>query len=162
MSWRTRRGVHELKSKAKRYNAHVAKHAPSTFKIVPHTSEVALELCANEWSGLYQAAMWGLLKLYGSPRGGRKAKRKVTLEAETSEELLVAWLNELIYLIGTKRWIPHEIIGIASGARRLTVALSGGSLEGKLEREIKAATFGGLAVRSTREGRRFATVILDV
>ena len=85
------------------------------------------------------------------------------IEAQPTEDLLVAWLNELIYLIGTIRWAPARVRVEEAGTKGLRAVLEGAPLgDSKLAREIKAATYGGLAVRRTLGGGYAATVILDV
>lgn len=132
----------------------------SEFTVVPHTSEVALELIGGDWPAFLDAALRGLLHLYGGPEALGEETREVELSAEGPEELLVAWLNELVYLIATKRWVPRRVEAAADG-RELKAKLFGGPLQGRLKLEIKAATFGGLKVES-KDGELRATVILDV
>jgi SHS2 domain-containing protein len=134
----------------------------TSYRVVPHTSEVALELTAPDLPGLFEAAAAGLLELYGSPQAPEDERRQIELQGAGAEELLVAWLDELIYLIATKRFVPAAVRVEEVSSERLRAELRGGSPIGRLEREIKAATFGGLAIRTTESGRRSATVILDV
>lgn len=74
-----------------------------------HTADVGFELEAKDLEDLFQAALKGLLEVMflHPPRGGRKRKRLV-LKAEDLETLLVRFLNELIYLIQTKGFVPGQ------------------------------------------------------
>lgn len=130
------------------------------FTVVPHTAEVALELVGSDWPAFLEAAYKGLLHLYGEPEAAGEERRAIELSAESPEELLVAWLNELVYLIATKRWVPRRLEISADGGALKATAF-GGPLKGGLKLEIKAATFGGLAIES-KDGELRATVILDV
>ncbi|MBI5200059.1 MAG: archease [Elusimicrobia bacterium] len=135
----------------------------SPYEIVGHTSEVALKLQAEDESGLCRAAGEGLLALYAAnPAPQATETREVSLEPKDSEDLLVSWLNELIFLVGTKRWVPVRIDSLEAGEDGLKATLTGAPLgESKLALEIKAATFGGLKIQASHEGYA-ATVILDV
>ena len=136
---------------------------PGGFRVVPHTSEMALSIRARRFPGFYRNAALGLLALYGAE--GRPAKlqtRRLTLKQDSAEELLVAWLNELNYLIAAKRWLPVRVKLTRAYATELTAEVVGGPLDGiKLAREVKAATFGGLRLSQEPDGYH-ATVILDV
>jgi len=135
------------------------------FRILPHTSEIVLEVTAPDWASFFCAAAEGLLALYApSTRGLGVKKMTRALKAPTPEDLLVAWLSELMFLIATKRWIPTAIAVGPAGPRSLRAQLRGDQVpEGRLRlaREIKAATYHGLSVARTRNGLR-ARVILDV
>ena len=135
-----------------------------SYRVVPHTSAIALELSGSDWAAFFEAAEEGLLHLYApEPPPAFRGTRDISLKADGPEGLLVAWLEELIYLIGTLRWIPSVCRVVEATGERLRVRLKGGPLaEGRLEREIKAATFGNLSVRPAPGGGWTATVILDV
>ena len=136
-----------------------------SWKVVPHTAEVGLELAGPDWPAFYEAAAYGLLELYGArPKPKGEEARSLSLHAEAPEDLLVSWLNELIYLVATKRWIPLRVRVEKAEATRLAAELEGSPMpEGvRLIQEIKAATFGGLAVRGPGKGGPWARVILDV
>ena len=133
------------------------------WRVVEHTAEVALAIEGPDWPAFYEAAGQGLLALYDPPPLPRADESKtVDLEADTPEELLVRWLNELIYLVSAKRWMPARVRVKEADGSRLSAELDGAPLgDGAGVREIKAATFGALAVRADEGGRR-ATIILDV
>ncbi len=121
-------------------------------------------MAASEAPGLFEAAAEGLLALYAvSPAPEPVEAREIRLEAQPLEDLLVAWLNELIYLTGTKRWVPARAGVREAGTNGLRATLEGAPLgRSKLALEIKAATFGGLNVRREPDGSYATTVILDV
>jgi len=136
--------------------------AKGRFKVIGHTAEVALELAGPDWPAFYEAASAGLAALYGVvPEPKAVEKRTIKLEADGPESLLVAWLNELIYLVGTKRWGWASVEVKQASDQYLEAALEGEALKGVPIREIKAATFGDLSVRKTKAGLK-TLVILDV
>lgn len=135
----------------------------SPFRLLPHTSEVGLRVTGKTWEEFYLDAARGLLALYGAgdlPARGAGRRMGVSLRAASPEELLVAWLNELNYLLSARRLLPVSIgfekAGPAEVEARLGVARGA-----RLEREVKAASYHGLRVRRERGALR-ATVILDV
>jgi len=133
------------------------------FRIWPHTSEMGLEVAAPEWAPFYRSAAEGLLALYGL-RPGRRGTSKVSrwFKAESPEDVLVAWLTELIFLVGTKRLLISRIEVLKAGPKELRVRVHGQPARGlPLDREIKAVTYHGLKVASGRSGLK-ARIILDV
>jgi SHS2 domain-containing protein len=143
----------------------------SPFRIVPHTSEVGLRISGKTWEEFYRAAARGLLALYGA--GGLPGKEadqdqgkrmKLSLKGETAEELLVAWFNELNYLLSAKRLLPTGLEFSKAGPKELEAEVRLEPLGARgvlLEREVKSASYYHLKVRGER-GEWRATVILDV
>ncbi|WP_117238043.1 archease [Thermus sediminis] len=132
-----------------------------------HTADVGFYLEAESLEGLFQAALEGLLQvMFQNPPQGGKRRKRVVLEGEDLETLLVRYLNELIYLIQTKGLVPGKArvrLEAKEGGFRLTATLYGEPFreEFGFQGEVKSATFHGLSVR--QEGGRFlAQVILDV
>lgn len=121
-------------------------------------------MAASEAHGLFEAAAEGLLELYCvTPSPEPAEARELRLEPQPPEDLLVAWLNELIFLIGTRRWAPARVHVEELGDAGLRAVLEGAPLgASKLALEIKAATFGGLVIRRDADGTLKTTVILDV
>lgn len=70
----------------------------SPYRTLPHTADLRVEITASDRAALYAEAGKALTSLYTDRRKVRKAG-KITLEVrgESAEELLVNWLNELIY-----------------------------------------------------------------
>lgn len=102
-------------------------------------------------------AVYGLAR----SRGPARETAELALAAESPEELLVDWINELVFRVGTEHWAPRRIAFAAAEERRLKASLSGERISGELAVEVKAATYHGLEVRRAR-GLWTATVILDV
>ncbi|WP_018110496.1 archease [Thermus igniterrae] len=132
-----------------------------------HTADVGFRMEAESLEALFQAALKGLLQVMflNPPQGGRRRKR-VVLEAEDLETLLVRYLNELIYLIQTQGFVPGRArvrVEPQEGGYRLQATLFGEPWQEEFgfQGEVKSATFHGLSV-SQEKGRWQAQVILDV
>ncbi|GAB5603738.1 archease [Thermus sp. FJN-A] len=132
-----------------------------------HTADVGFVLEAESLEDLFQAALKGLLEvMFRSPPEGGTRRRRLTLEAEDLETLLVRYLNELLYLIQTKGFVPGKArirVGPKGEGYRLEATLWGEPFQEGFgfQGEVKSATFHGLQVRQ-EDGRWRAQVILDV
>jgi SHS2 domain-containing protein len=136
-------------------------------RFLNHTADVGFALEAESLEGLFQGALEGLLRLMfqNPPQRGRR-RRRVVLEAEDLETLLVRYLNELVYLIQTKGFVPAKArvrIFPKEGGFRLEATLLGEPSREAFgfQGEVKSATYHGLSVVQER-GLWKAQVILDV
>lgn len=135
------------------------------WRVLPHTSEIGLEVTGRTWGSFYKNAALGLLDLYGLPLGsGRQVRLEESFEGETPEEVLVSWLSEIIFLVGTQRWAPGRVKVVRAGPQKLQAEVLGARAhEGRLAlaREIKAVTYHGLKIEK-KAGVLKARLILDV
>jgi SHS2 domain-containing protein len=131
------------------------------FEEIDHTADWAYRVRAPTMAGLYEAALEGLYTFAGiNNDGGPSTNREVCLEAGDAESLLIAWLNEALYLLQEEHAALSGIHWEELTAQRLraTAASYDAAAGGKY---IKAATYSGLRILQTREGFE-ATIVLDV
>ena len=147
-------------------------------RITPHTSEVGLEAAGRDLPELFRNAAGGRLFFYQLspltpplPKGERKAARpgegpkeiRVQLAGDDVGDLLILWLNELAFLIQTKRFRPCEmqIDLLTETELSATLLVSLAPPQRDLAIEVKSATRTGALVEKTKGGWS-AKVILDV
>jgi len=112
-----------------------------------------------------QAAL-GVLALAVAPDGVRPVEtREVRAQGDSVEELLVAWINECLYV--------HEIEGFATSSVEVTTLRAPGLVHGLLHGEVidagrhrtgtvvKAATYHRLAVEHRPDGAS-VQIVVDV
>jgi SHS2 domain-containing protein len=92
--------------------------------------------------------------------------RQVMLEAESQDELLYAWLSELVYLKDVHRELYADFdVVIARGKRlQLKGTIRGDSVDnlvGSTLTDVKAITYHLLAIEPTASGLK-ATVVVDL
>jgi SHS2 domain-containing protein len=132
-------------------------------RIVAHTADTGIEAWAPDQAALFEecaAAMFALVYRHAKP----PPKPDIPVEAsgDTTEELLVAWLSELLYIAEVDDLVlcgvvvdtlqPGAVQGRTAGVPGSGVALSGPP--------IKAVTYHGLEV--AHDGSWHARVIFDV
>jgi SHS2 domain-containing protein len=140
-----------------------------SFESLDHTADTAVRLRSRDPGELFADATRALMSIYLGPDAEVASREAlpVRLEAESPEALLIDYLNELIFLFDTRRFLAAEI-----APERLTLG-SPSVLEGRIlgepfdpgrheaKTEIKAATFHGLEIRRTDSGLE-ADVVFDL
>jgi SHS2 domain-containing protein len=137
----------------------------SGFEIFEVTADQGIHAWAPDLPGLFRVTALGLWSLMVEPAGvGSVRSVPVTVEAPDRELLLVAWLNELLYL--------HEVEAIAGAdvriealtETRLQATVQGETLDPSRHRvvgHVKAVTYHDLRVAATPGGWE-ARVVVDV
>jgi SHS2 domain-containing protein len=138
--------------------------SPKPFEIIEHTADVGLKIYGKDMGDLFVNAAKGLFSfIVDLNKVKSSVEIKVDLAAENREELLVTWLNELIFQLSARWFISKEFYITKITDRKVTAVIRGDKVDlskHKLLSEIKAATYHELEVKDT--GRGFeAKVILD-
>lgn len=118
---------------------------------IEHTADLALHFWAADLPDLFATAAQGMFSLFVVPADRLSEIKVLKLTALDVETLLVAWLNELLYLV--------EVEGLTYAAytfahltpTQLEATLYGGPVL-EYTGYVKAATFHDLAVVVTPEG----------
>jgi SHS2 domain-containing protein len=133
----------------------------SSFEEIDHTADWAFRVRSSSLEGLFLAAMEAIYTLGGVQAGSpAQIEREIQLEAEDAESLLVAWLNEALYLLENQRialvglcWEDFSPTALRAKGKPAAVTAVG--------KYIKAATYSGLKILRTDKGFE-ATIVLDV
>jgi len=135
---------------------------PASHELIDHTSEVQLRLRADSLGGLLAEAGRALagLQFRGAEAGTTTGPRRLHVSAADRESLLVDWLNELIFLAETERWVATEFEIERADAESVVARVSGVEL-GRISGLVKAATMHGLRVAEV-DGCWEGEVVLDV
>jgi SHS2 domain-containing protein len=135
------------------------------FKFIDHTADIGIEVYGESLSLLFQHAAEGLLHIITVPERIReKESRDISVTANGVEELLVNWLNELIYLFETDGLLfrRFEILDLGD---YFIQAVAFGEIfdEGHhpILRTIKATTYHQLHVTRGKAGWE-ARIIFDL
>jgi SHS2 domain-containing protein len=131
-------------------------------ELLEHTAEVRLRLRGATFAELLQEAGRALARLeLGEPLPpAADGTRLIVVRAPDRAALLVDWLNELVFLAETERWVPLEFEMLEATDRAVRARARGVRTEEAPSR-VKAATFHGLEVIAGPDGFE-AQVVLDV
>jgi SHS2 domain-containing protein len=137
----------------------------SIYRIIEHTADIGIEVEAADQAGIFVKSALALADLmFGLDTIGRRDERLVRAQGDSLEELLVAWLNEILYVSAVDKMLFSEFSDARLAGNSFSARGWGEKLDPGLhaaEMEIKAATYHGLAFRSTGGGWT-ARIILDV
>jgi SHS2 domain-containing protein len=132
-----------------------------------HTADLGLRVRANDVVDLFRAAAEGLFGIIVANPDSIQAREmeQIAISADDAEDLLVAWLSELLFLCETKHQLFRDFdLSITEDQKSLMATIAGEPIDPHrhiLDHEVKAVTRHGLSVR--RDGPGWvAEVILDI
>lgn len=141
------------------------KHAASGFRYFDHTADIGLEAWGDSFETVFEKAAQGLFGLMVDPVSVQPDEMvSVELSGESGEELLFAWLNELLYIFETKHLALCRFQIDFLTSERLEAKAFGEKLnpaKHKLGREVKAVTRHLFEFKKTKTSFS-AKVILDI
>ncbi|HZW31485.1 MAG TPA: archease [Isosphaeraceae bacterium] len=132
-----------------------------------HTADLGLRIVASDLPDLFRTAAAGLFDVIVANRAEVRDQDEETLSlaAESTEDLLLSWLNELIYRCETRHRLYHRFdVDVDASDNHLEATIAGEPIDRDrhiLDHEVKAATRHGLVVRP-EGGGWLAEVILDI
>jgi SHS2 domain-containing protein len=123
-----------------------------------HPAEIELRILAPTEEAVFVEAADAFGRYVELDRGGEQIRHEVELEAPDRGALLVALLEELIFLADTKAFVPDRV-DLRLEGHRLSGALDGRCT--RIDPIVKAATYHGLRFEEASE-LWDARIVLDV
>lgn len=136
-----------------------------TYEFLPHTADLRLRIEAPSLEELFEDGARAMRELLvGSSPVSPVQHVRISLRADTPDELLLGLLREVLYRFSAEGEAPSHLVVSRASAVELEGALWVEALSvGRHlpQPEVKAVTRHGLEVRRSAE-RWMATVLLDV
>jgi SHS2 domain-containing protein len=132
-----------------------------------HTADLGLRIFATDLPDLFQTAGAALFDVIVANRGDVRVVETelVSLKAESTEDLFIEWLNELIFRSETQHRVYTQFdVILDENGLRLDATIGGEQIDrGRhvLDHEVKAATRHELLLRQVDVGW-IAEVIVDI
>jgi len=134
-----------------------------------HTADIAVEIKAESCEGLFISAAFAIREcVFQKYKGNNKSEYKISLPADSLEDLLINFLNELNYFFLTKKFIFNSVkslsISSANNILKLDVILLGeqfSSGKHKFVNEIKAVTYHN-AVIEKKNNLYSVKLVIDI
>jgi SHS2 domain-containing protein len=133
---------------------------PAGYREVEHTADWELEVWAPDLAGLLEQAAEAMYRLMGVELAAAgPIERRLELEADDPESLLVGFLGELLYLAESEG-VAFDRLRLELDGNRATARLTGAAIASQ-SKEIKAVTYHRLAITTTGRGVE-TRVVFDV
>ena len=135
------------------------------YELVEHTADIGIRVWADDAKGLFEEAARGFFDIITDIKNvTAQIERTVTVRGSGWEEVMVAWLTELLYLYEVKGLLfcdfsvaeadRGKVKGIARGERFNEKRHS-------IKTVVKAVTYHQLEIRE-QDGRWHAQIIFDI
>jgi SHS2 domain-containing protein len=140
-------------------------HNEMGYELLDHTGDIGIKVWADDVKGIFQEAARALFDIITDlEKVEKRLERVVAVEGSGQEELMVAWLSELLYLHEVEELLFCDFtIWEIQGGSVQGVARGERFQEGRhcIKTAVKAVTYHGLEIRE-RDGRWHAQVIFDI
>ncbi len=136
-------------------------------ELIDHTADVGLRLRADDLNDLFRTAAEAVFDYIVTNRDEVRAESAdaIVLEADSPGDLLVSWLNELIFLCETRHRLYNRFdVQVLDDGKRLEAQVWGERMDADrhiLDHEVKAVTRHEFDLHQ-QDGRWVATLILDI
>ena len=131
----------------------------------PHTADIGIRVFGKDLKELFQNAAFGMFDLVADLDGIKNSIEEVVeADGDTAEELLVAWLDELLYRFYTKEIIFAKFQIEKLSENNIKAKVFGRPVSAnrnRLKTEIKAVTYSDLKINTTDGGYK-VEIIFDV
>ncbi|MCL4510668.1 MAG: archease [Bacteroidetes bacterium] len=127
------------------------------FEVLDHTADIGIRVRGSSIVNLFENAALGMLSLWFGELPNAPAEEETSLEvsAMDHEQLLVRFLNELVYLVDFKKILPLQFAIRVENGISLLASVKGIDLR-KLElvplTYVKAATYHQLKIKEESDG----------
>ena len=139
-----------------------------SYKFIDHTADIAAQISGSSLEELFAAGAGALIhsSVYEKQFEADDLV-EIELSASSKEELLITFLNELNYLLITKKWLYSSISSIKifndTDGCELSAELKGTKLNKdiQLRQEIKSVTYHQVEIVEA-EGHYSTLVVFDI
>ena len=131
------------------------------YELIDHTADMGMRVSSPTLEGLFEDAAYGLADILGgrSPQGDEEMV--VRCQGIDPSDLLVRWLQEILYLIEVRGLRLRSATMMQMGQTEAHGVVKGAYTDSPLTTEIKAVTYHNLDI--THIDNVFtATMILDM
>ncbi|MBI5280472.1 MAG: archease [Candidatus Solibacter usitatus] len=135
------------------------------YEILAHTADTGFRAHADTLEELFIQAAHALVEVALDPSGAVAFEpREVTATGSDEGELLVNWLNEVLFLLDGRRWVPARFEAVSIEEGGVVGRVLGEARDDTRHRPrivVKAATFHQLRI-GEQNGVWEAEVYLDI
>lgn len=135
------------------------------YKLIDHTADIGIFIEGKDLKDLFATAAYAMFsQMADLDKVKEKEIKRIELEGENLEDLLIRWLNELLFFTDSgyifKKFDIEELAKTS-----LTASVKGEKIDFRktqLKQQIKAATYHQLEIKKNTSGNWQTTIIFDV
>ena len=135
------------------------------YKLIDHTADIGISVEGKDLEDLFATAACAMIsQMIDLDKIKNKETKKIELEGADLEDLLVRWLNELLFL-SDNGYIFKKFNIETLKETSLLASLEGEKIDFRkipLKQQIKAATYHQLEIKKDNSGNWQTTIIFDV
>jgi SHS2 domain-containing protein len=133
------------------------------FEILEHTADLKIKVFGKTKEELFENAMVGMFEAakYEKEIKSQKSKVKIKIKSLDLPSLLVDFLNEVLYLVETKKLIFEKVEFKTFTENELEAILFGKPLK-RMGVHIKGVTYHGLEIKKNEKGGWYAEILFDI
>lgn len=136
-----------------------------SYKLINHTADIGISVEGEDLKDLFATAARAMFSQIIDPNKIKaRETKKIELEGENTEDLLVRWLNELLF-ISESGYFPKNINIEKIDEKSVLAVLEGERIDLRkvsLKQEVKAATYHQLEIKKNASGSLQTTIVFDV
>ena len=137
----------------------------NSFRLLEHTADMGIEARAGSCERVLEEMARGLASMiYGDSTAAATRDAKVVVHGEDPVELLVGWLNEVVYWCEKDGLVPAAFQVESISAVELRAVVSGEAFDRQrhvVERSVKSVTYHQACLEKTADGW-YARVYVDL
>ena len=135
------------------------------YRLLEHTADMGIEARAASRQEVMEEMARGLTMLvFGDSKAAAKIQTEISAHAGNPVELLVSWLNEVVYWIEKDNLVPAAFRIEALGDGELMATVAGETFDPErhvVERQVKSVTYHQACLEKTDDGW-YARVYVDL
>ena len=135
------------------------------YEMIDHTADIGIKVFGKDISEVFSNAGYAMFDILTEPKNVQKKESfDIQISANNIEELLVKWLDELLYRYETERVVFSEFVINKISDTAVNSTVYGEKIDRnrhEIKTEIKNVTYHQLQVRKINSGWE-AQVIFDV
>jgi SHS2 domain-containing protein len=135
------------------------------YQYIDHTSDLGLEIFGKDFEELFSNGLFAIFdNILDLKTVELKEAKKIELSAQSTEDLLMDWFRELVFIFATEYFVAKQVKSISIKDNKLIAEIQGEKFDTnrhKIKIEIKTPTYHMFSIKKTDQGYK-AMVIFDV
>ena len=135
------------------------------YRILEHPADMGIEATGPDLKSAFRQAALGLISIIVDPASvDPRVQKAVIVQGTDSENLLVKWLSEILYLYDGEDFVTSAITIRKLAATELEAVFAGEAVDEnkhRLKMDVKAITYHQLKVEERQDGC-VVSVFLDI